>query len=200
MVKLKSFKGYTLIEVVIVLSIIALLTVTLMLGAGSEIKNERFSGEVKAFANVLREAQVKASTVKTGACASAGNCFWRGTTLDYTANNSTYTLSLLQGNDMGDDQKIGINSKQLDTTYNLSSTGVVLSNISYDSRTEASASIAFLAPDGKAYTSNTSFSSPNFIFSDQAKIIFTLTNPGVTKLTGTVTFDPLTGTISSTVN
>lgn len=192
--RIKNESGYTIIEVMVVLGIVMLLSVLLMSGAGGTSKLERFSGEVRAFANVLREAQTKGYTVSTGACAASTECYWRGNVLEFQENSGSYNLYLLRGQDLSPvtgniDQTRGISARvtPAQQSYNLDQSGLTLENIIYtrfgtDSY-PTSVSIAFLAPDGTGYsaTSIGSFAGDQ-PYTEQAQVTFILRD----QATGTV--------------
>ncbi len=167
-------QGFTLIETVVVLAIIGLLTLVATQGAGSNARNENFSGHVREFANVLREAQTKGYAVQTGTasgCVTGGGvalspCFWRGNVLEYTVGANNYALQLLYGNDLSqfaqttassgcatNDQRLCIVGKQLSKSYPLSGIGLQITKITLSgvSPDPTNVSVAFLAPEGRGY-------------------------------------------------
>src|SRR5688572_17570337 len=86
-------RGFTLVEVVIALAICTLLLLIALPGMANNIKTERFSGEVREFARILREAQTKSYSTavgdKGGYCEPSVSgdlgsyCFWRGNVIEY---------------------------------------------------------------------------------------------------------------------
>lgn len=192
-------------------------------GSNGNIKNDRFMGELRTFADGLRQAQTRAYTIQTGNISNCSTtslapgglgsaCYWRGTVLDLAASTSadqTYVRSLLYGEDLSSytgntlqqDRLLG---KTTDQTFSLRSINlqtITLTDASGISTNVPSLSLAYLAPDGKAYsclsscTPSPSNTSP---FTDSRRISFSFRDAS-SKLTGIVTFDPISGTISTMV-
>lgn len=195
--------GYTLIEIVIVMAIIGIATVTLIVAFQSNTKVERFSGNLKEMANNIQEQQTGSYSITTDLCGgSPCNTFWRGTLLEYREGDPSYAISLLYGDDISrfsTDQKLGLRGKRLQETFNYEDRGIVLEDIEVVSGglsiypTEVS--LAFLAPDGKSFAANqiyTSFDPTLPIYSAQniVKIHF---RDGTTELLGTIVFNPANG-------
>lgn len=177
---INSSAGYTLIELTIALAIIGLFTMFLVISAGHNIKVERYSGNVREIADVLRQAQTASHSVETFDCeAMSGfdqedNCFWRGTVLEYETDAGHYNRALLWGNDVSEfaaiqDHGSGIRGKEQHTLYDINQRGIRLRDIGINcnmatfdpenpgsscARTVDELSIAFLAPDGRAFTAD----------------------------------------------
>ncbi len=187
-------QGFTLIETVVVLAIIGLLTLIVTAGAGTNAKNENFSGRVREFSNTLREAQTKGYSVQTGNasnCISGSGavitpCFWRGNVLEYHTGGATYALQLLYGNDLSQyastteitgcnttDQRLCLQGKQLSQNYQLGSVGLDLTSITLAgvSPNPDSVSVAFLAPEGRGYVR------PSIADNGDPSNLFTPTSP-----------------------
>lgn len=154
--KIKSSGGYTLIETIVVLALIGLLILVVLAGSSNSNRVERLGGEVRAFANLIREAQTKAYSVETSSeCRAAGGEYARGTLLQYTRGTGSYTLSLICGNDLSPvsgastAQTDGLRGKAATKTYELN--GLNLDAITVGGNPVDNVSIAFLAPDGNAY-------------------------------------------------
>lgn len=215
----RTQQGFTIIETVVVMAIIGLLTLMVTNGAGNNARNEGFSGRVREFANVLREAQTKGYSIQTGdasGCVTSGGaqlspCFWRGNVLEYRVGASSYALQLLYGNDMSqyanttvmtgcasNDQRLCIQGKQSSKSYPLGSVGLDLTAISLAgiSPDPQQVSIAFLAPEGRGYVR------PAILDNGDPSNPFTPTSPAYSgKNITTFTFkDPavpnLTGTVT----
>ncbi len=222
-----SQAGFSLVESAVAMAIIALLTVAVVSGAGNNAKIERFSSNVRDFANTLREAQTKSYSIKTGSgtCTNPNGqtiatCYWRGNVLEYTKSGDTYALQLLDGDDLNlyasslsstgvcatADAQLCIEGKQLSSQYELTNKGVSLTGISITGIGSVdAASVAFLAPDGKMYSSQTIVTSSQFSptqrpYSGQNAVTFTLKDSSLPNMTGLVTVDPASGSINFTVN
>ncbi len=210
-------QGYTLIETTVALAIIGLLTLVLIRGAGTSIKTERFSDEVKAFANDIRQAQVHSYTGQVGTCATSP-CYWRGTALNFYNNSAgnKYDSMLLNGSDFtntsvatDNTQQTGISDPVFAASTSLTAEGLKISAIAVNNAgnsAPSSISLAFLAPDGKSFTScddsgtpcaavTTSTGKP---YTGAQNVTFTLTADYVA-LTGTVIFYPANGKIDVSV-
>lgn len=198
-------KGYTFVETAVALAVISLLTLSIMSGAGVTNRNERFLGEVKSFANTISEAQVNSFATRTGTCAS-GPCYWRGNVLEYSLGDAqTYPMQLLYGDDLAlysdnRDQRIGIKGKQVYRQIPLGSTGLNISKITVAGNPVSSVSLAFLAPDGNAYTRSSIINpaSTPLPYTGKDVIVFELTDAGA-GITGVVTFDPVNSKITTEV-
>ncbi|MFI5240537.1 MAG: Tfp pilus assembly protein FimT/FimU [Candidatus Saccharimonadia bacterium] len=232
-------RGFTLVEVSITLAIMMLITGFVVAGATTNIRTQRFSEQVKTFANLFSSSQTTsyANKLTTNgiSCPLAGQspinsssssdittavgpdvCFWRGNVLDFTLNggtNNPYTMSLLYGSDIS---QASANLSQQDgilgqlaplNSYNTNSNGLDLT-INYDSANPScgssnspvwvptsSLSVAFLAPDGSAWTATPG----NYAYVNRYPLQFILTDSGVAGLTGTVTVTPCTGSIIQVV-
>lgn|GEM_PF-6667409 len=215
-VELSAIAGFTLVETTIVLALIGLLTTILVAGSGPQIKNERFAGQVRVFADDLRQAQTHSYTIQTGTCA-VGTCYWRGNLVTFTQQNAvdpldaSYDLKLLQGDDYSkyttaSGQTMGVTATQSQRTNNLA--GIHLTAITISGQPAlldgTQVNLAFLAPDGKGYVcagiaavcdpassglSGYVSKSVKFMLSDTA-----------TKLISYVTYDPATGSITITAS
>lgn len=212
-INLSATAGFTLVETTVVLAIIGLLTVILVSGSGPQIKNERFAGQVRIFADDLRRAQTQAYTVKTGSCTTGATCYWRGNLMSFTQQNAadpidaSYPLSLLSGDDYSKytsaaGQTLGITGKQATGTNKLS--GIHLTAITIASQPALSdgtqVNLAFLAPDGKGYVCTGASCDPTptgMTGYSTAAVKFTLSDTA-TKLVSDVTYDPATGSITIT--
>jgi type II secretory pathway pseudopilin PulG len=205
-VKFRNHQGYTMIELVIIMAIIGLLTLSLVAGAGQHGKNQRYSGEVNSFANALREAQTRSYTVETTSCAGLGG-YSRGTVMDYDRAAGSYTLTLLCGGDLSPlagvntDQKSGITGKVLVKTNNLN--GLIIDQITAGSVPVQSLAIAFLAPDGRAYyctpdSTNTCQPSPGnpSPYRSEQRVHFGIRYEGL-DLRRQVTFETISGMIKT---
>ena len=218
--------GFTLVEVVIVLAIVGLMTLFVLSGSGVNIKSERFSGEVKQFADYIRRAQIAGATTEAGyGCAggeqfapgqesgSKTSCFWRGTGLYVNGANDTLTDFPIFGTD------ISSYSSDTDPTNNLYGLGAPIdtplklsvSKIQSVQTTDpvggfGVSAIAFLAPTGNAYVCYSPPDANNCIPSSSDLRPFTYTGNITyfldsldTNLTAKVTFDPISGTISTKI-
>ena len=206
-------QGFTLIETIISLAIIALMTAAMLVGFGDNIKNERFTGAVNEFAQVLREAQVKSYTTETGNCVGTSGtvCYWRGVVLEYREGNASsqtdYRMRLLSGQDPAAipsrSQQRGLERAQVLRSYSLQNAGVWIGNITIGgSSVSSAASIAFLAPDGKSYARNGivgSFSAAAAPYQETEVVEFILRS-SETSLVGRVSYNPVTGEINKVVN
>jgi len=216
--------GFTLIETVVVLAIVGLLTAMMIAGSNTNTKNDRFTGELRVFADNIRQTQTRAYTIQTGNIANCASttlapggldnaCYWRGSSLDFQTSTSTdgiYPRYLLYGQDLSSytgntnqqDQLIG---QVLDKQFSLAGltlTTITLTDTSGGTTTVPFISLGFLAPDARAYScstgSTTSCAAVSAPFSDTRVISFSLKD-AASKLTGVVTFNPISGTISTMV-
>jgi Tfp pilus assembly protein FimT len=197
--------GYTFVELVIVLAIISLSMVVLLAGAGISTKNERFTGEVKAFVNNLRVAQTKAYSVK-GDCPSSAKCYWRGNVMEYQEGANAYAMYPLYGEDLSavsGRQTSGITGKIITgeqvARYDLA--GVSIDTITIGGSRCANCSIAFLAPDASSYVAKswvTNFGAASEPYALQAPVEIKLVDPS-TKLKATVTFNSVSGIIEYSI-
>ena len=213
--KQKLSGGYTLIETIVILALISLLIITIIVGSGQGAKIERYSAETRAFANLIREAQTKAYSVETSnspECLNAGG-YARGTLLQYTRGTGSYTLSLICGSDLSPvsgastSQTDGLRGTAASRRYELN--GLELNTIDVGTSAADNVSIAFLAPDGKAYQCVTnaandcepSSSNPTPFggrsSSNQQNVIFHFTYPGI-DVARRVTFETISGKIAIT--
>ena len=214
-VNLGAAAGFTLVETTIVLALIGLLTTVLVAGTGPQLKNERFAGQVRVFADDLRQAQTHAYTVQTGTCA-VGTCYWRGNLMTLTQQSATdpnianYYLMLLQGDDYSKyttatGQTLGVTSTQAQRTNRLS--GIHLTAITIPGLPVVAdgmqVNLAFLAPDGKGYVCvGTTVCDPaaSSLSSYVAKTVKFELSDTATKLISYVTYDPATGSITITAS
>jgi prepilin-type N-terminal cleavage/methylation domain-containing protein len=219
-------KGFTIIETVIVIAIIAILTTVVLQGGTRGNANQQFTTNLREFINVIREAQTKSYSTQTGTSSGCTNaqgtvispCFWRGNVLEFDTTSDSYSLSLLYGDDLSQfaqtsassacattSQQLCLEGKQLIHRYNLTAGQVgqealVISSIAMAgiSPNPTKASIAFLSPDGRAYTANTIYASANFnpatqMYSGSGVVTLTIKDAAAANVTGTVTFDPNNG-------
>ena len=201
-------------ETTIVLALIGLLTTILVAGTGPQLKNERFAGQVRVFADDLRQAQTHAYSVQTGTCPVAGTCFWRGNLMTFTQQNAadthdaSYDLNLLQGDDYSKyttatGQTLGITGKHAPQTKSLSGihlTTITIGGVAVPSGSEVD--LAFLAPDGKGYVCNGTGCAPTPTGISgylPTAVKFQLSDTA-TKLISYVTYDPATGSITITAS
>lgn len=217
--------GFTLVEVMIVMALIGFLTLLVVSGSGQNIKDERFSGELRQFTDFIRQAQVKSTTTQTGTgCAvstpapggNAGStCFWRGTAINFAVApvNTALQRQLLSGADLSEysgftDPKTGLYSETADTASTYTPGSLYISKLNVggtDLPAGSIAAVAFLAPSGQAYvcTGSTATCTPTTAnpqpFSDGTSVVIITLKDAATSLTGTVTFDPASGTISTKV-
>lgn len=174
--------GFTLVEVVIVISMIALLTTVLISTGSGNIKIERFSGGVKEFSDVLRQTQVNTYSAKYTECtnpadvACGDDVFVRGNVLEFVAGSDEFGKARLLGHDLtalrGEfKQRRGIAIKRYHTdspAHLLVGGGATLTRMwegcnqpysvgsnpnSYCDTSPPELSIAFLGPDGRSFTS-----------------------------------------------
>ncbi len=203
-------RGYTLLETVIALAIIGLITVTIAAGSGRNITSQRFSDEVRQFANNLKAAKTQSYTTQTGSCGTGLVCYWRGTELemDNSTSATNYKYNYLNSSTdyqlNGDSQNGGSFIETLVTTYTLNN--LQIQSITYNDGTQTysgttqvpSIAVAYLAPDGKMATSKNKIAGT---FPDQdSTITIKLKTPGATNLTGTVIITAADGTISTSIN
>lgn len=216
--------GFTLLETVIVLAIVGLLTLFVLGNSNGTTANERFSGSVHNFAATITDAQTKSYSVQTGTsgCGSTEGapggtggtaCFWRGNVMTFTTGQLTYSMSLIYGTDLslasvGTNPRQGLDGLQAFKTYPLSGlqlTGIaLLDSTGHVFATPGTVSLAFLAPDGKAYSCYTGSCLPSVLnpapYQDGSSAVrLSFSQPGSTRLTAQVTFDPVSGTISTIV-
>ncbi|MEX0749094.1 MAG: type II secretion system protein [Candidatus Saccharimonadales bacterium] len=226
--RLFNSDGYTLIEIVVVLAIIGIFTMTLVGSGTSNIAIERFSGNVNEFANAITEAEVNAYSSQVGSCAEGADCYWRGNVLEYSVGGDLYRQYLLLGQDISRfsnniDQRLGLTGKQIRQEYRLTDIGLNLSGIGSNcnladlssnvgamcASTHGELSLALLAPDGRAYTAdqhyvNASPGNPNAYdpnvraYDQEVPVTFVLEDEA-TSLVGYVTYDPKNGSIDTRV-
>lgn len=215
--KARWAKGFTLVEVTIVMAIAGLLLIEVLAGSESSIKVERFSGEIRQIADNLRAEQTQAYSTQTGdhsVCTVVGSCYWRGTATTFTqvaAPSGSYTGALLYGNDLSpagqfQDPRNGIIGLSNATSYNLGAVELTKITAGTGAPTDPQighVSIAFLSPDGKAYGCTTGAScTPNGvaqIYNDSASIVQLYFKDSATSLTGMVTINLANATIAWTV-
>ena len=239
--------GFTLVEVSITLAIIGFITVIVVSGATTNIRTQRFSDQVRAFANVFTSAQTTSyanqinaqgsvcpnpiainSSINafTPSAVAVGPkvCFWRGNVLDIdttTPTSAIYIMSLLYGDDISQasanlSQQDGIlgqlppmqvhnsNGLSISTQFDIANPNCGDSNIpSWTSTNQIS--VAFLAPDGNAWTSQglpAGFGDYTRVdpFPDHYPIRFNIRDSGAPNLSGLVTVIPCSGSITTQVN
>lgn len=191
-------RGFTVVETIVVLAIIGLLTLAVVAGSNNGIKNERFSGELRDFTDVLRQSQTLSYTVKTGAPGDCGAstapapgsdtgataCFWRGVELTYYLGTGTsVNQALIYGADTsvyggGDPTNPGVGlygaiGKQNFPLNNLQLTDITYTKAGVTTSLSAqhvnSLALAFLAPDGRALSDVTG---TNTMASGQSRITY----------------------------
>lgn len=211
----KASWGYTLIEISIALAIMGVLSMLLLGGWSNNIKNERFSGEVRQFADNIRQAQLEASTTQTAACSPVGStCYWRGTVVVispagiYTGNRADGDLSryLLKGDDLLLDQKVGIKGWDNSTakSYISNKMGLKIESVGYSNPGCVGAvSIAWLAPDGMGYVACGGLPAGGWTpgarpFTSQESVIVKLKSLS-NALGATITINPANGNITTQI-
>ena len=198
----------------VALAVIGLLLVFILPGINRSTKVERFSGAVREFANLLKEAQTKAYSIQTGSCANPGTCFWRGNVIELDETNDSYAMYLLYGQDMSPDTGIvnqtqGLIAKQQPPLKDVNlgtEKGIRIERITLGSSCDTSvatvslASIAFLAPDGKSYSRNGLWTDYTVTapYTQNQQYTICLRDDG-TGLLGSVTINTLSGMIRSEV-
>lgn len=217
--------GFTLIELIVLIAIVAFMTLALLASGTSNLKVERFSGGVKELANELRESQVNSYSIKHTGCASPsdpycdGNHYIRGYVLELVAGRQNYDKARLLGGDLtafqGEfNQKRGITAKRYeqDSPLPLSVTGgITLERIWINCSqpftngsdpggycdSSGELSIAFLGPDGRAFVADSIYNSYASVTEpyDNENMVILVLGDTATNLTGYVTFYTQSGNI-----
>ncbi len=209
--------GYTLVEIAVIIAIIGLFTIALIGSGAQNVQVERFSGNLRDFADSFRQGQVASYSIKSGNCPS-GECFWRGTLYEFRTNRRFYETYRLQGDDVShfaanSDQRKGIHTKIFQEAVNLENKGLHIVDMGVgcdENQLNSSAgledsgcddtitelSVAFLAPDGTTYTADTIYTNPGnpissetIPFNNQTPVTLSVRSLE-TELAGYVTFDP----------
>jgi prepilin-type N-terminal cleavage/methylation domain-containing protein len=210
-----SRRGFTLIEVVIVMAIVGLMLIEVLGGSQNGINNERFSGQMRQITDNIHQLQTDSFSTRTGtSCGGAPRCFWRGSVVNLAVNNNpegTYSSSLLYGTDLsvtGTDQNPldGIEGLNSPVGYSLNSlklTKITVGSGSTGDPTTSQVAIAFLAPAGEAAACAGASCTPNpdgsvRIYSDTTDVVQLYFSDTTTSLAGIVTIKLADGTISWT--
>lgn len=197
-------RGFTIIETIVVISLIGIMTTAMISSFRSNNNIERFKGDVEQFAKFIQEAQVASFTVQTDGNIP-GRQFWRGTNVEINRPGNTFEINLLTGGDLlhqRSQQRRGITNKTPDTLrpVNLANFSFTMTQLCINDVATNSATIAFLAPDGKAYLADRIYANSAALTSAGEPYaltgkLSTLLDSKSTDLEALVTFETTSGTI-----
>lgn len=179
----KHQKGFTLVEIVIVMAISALLVVSMVGAYNQNVKIERFSGGVREIAsrfNASRTASVSIRT--TPACL---NQYCLGEAIEIDRNNDTITFWRLIGDDVSRhsaySQPANITGRELLETLDLP--GMDITDVRVGGISVVVGGVTFYSPDGQG---NTGTILPHTAFTELEIVI----DDDATDLTALITFNP----------